>query len=1036
MGESKARSSHDGQSVDGRARVSRRVLRSPREPFRVIHLLRLASRLSLQASLIGTVLAWPLALPASWLPSTDMGLGALGRDLAGELAILGSGDVDPLGLKAGVFIVLTVMATLAHLMVRFLDRRDGAPAVGEAPKVAPRRSTVARLPFLAFSALAIITYPILSTVWPTALLRVEWAPEIPAQLVFAGGSESTAAWSVLAAAVAWFFVAEDHLRRRSAGMRLLGLLVVLGVGASLLVLGDDTIGGYRGVRDGLFITTPGIDGRGGPLGSGAQFTACLIIPLLLAWSQLVVAAHRGTRADVVRWTAALAIMALAAAFASDGTTLLACGLGLAVLTTMLGRRAGMPLPRALAVGAPLVLLFVFLMQGLASRPAALDPAPINHVTEEAPSSWLSNVRLSAPVILWPVLRQNLLIGSGLTTFPLVYAECESRHSLLYADSPVRSIHGLLDRPSNELLRLLVENGLLGLVLVIAGVGSIGAMGWRAMRRTIQQGDIALQIAMATSMGTLMLLAIIDSPFRQGPAGLMMLAVLALWQAGGRLWQVEVRPFEAREPNESQLVAVPSNTTKRLIGFDGQWMRLSLAILALAAGWAPVVVPAALASQRLSTQYLVQSGERLITSGGSPVPAPQLHAAMGMLRLARLLDPMAPGLATATGWAFREQADQYLAAAENLGGAEREAARRRAQQAARSGLDFLIEPLRDQPQTTPERARVTALLEDIMARTAPEPEAAEHGLLAYQNLRLAVRLDGGHAPSIILLHEWLMADNAVANRPELDRLRRTLYRFHRKDFDSSLVGRVERLRRLLEFTQAADEMRGLLTVNTSDPELIADHAVTSFESGTPEGLFIAKDLANQMSIANTATAGVLRAQAAVRDGNLDRALEELASLPPAPDRAEANYRLALQRLIEWSQVDGNHRNDPAAARSLERALMAGNESSPDILLDGARIALIVFQDPSLALMLVDDAMMPTDRAARRRGLIIRAHALMALHPGIDQNANARRLEAARADLTSALAAFEQAHDLATSAFDRAILQRRIEQLRRLLSDAAQ
>ena len=126
MPEPISRSSHDGASGDARRRVTRRVPKLPREPFRVVHLLRLAARLALQASLIGTVLAWPLALPSGAFTTSDPALGVLGRELVADLARLGSPDLDPLALKSGVFIILTVMAALAHLLVRLVDRGEGA----------------------------------------------------------------------------------------------------------------------------------------------------------------------------------------------------------------------------------------------------------------------------------------------------------------------------------------------------------------------------------------------------------------------------------------------------------------------------------------------------------------------------------------------------------------------------------------------------------------------------------------------------------------------------------------------------------------------------------------------------------------------------------------------------------------------------------------------------------------------------------------------------------------------------------------------
>lgn len=1026
MAESPQRPSTDGSTADARRRPKRRVVRQPREPLRVGHIVRLAARLALYASLIGPFVAWPLALPASWLASGDLGLGWVGREVVREMAVLASPDLEPLSLKATVFLVLAGLAAMTHLLVRLIDR---APAVGggTGEADAARRSSLARLPFVALTVVAMATFPMLSAIWPVRLLPVDWAPEIGRELIFAGGSEAYLAWSVLAAGVVWFFVAEDQLRQRWAGIRLIQLVLALGIGLALLIVGDDAIGGYRGVLDGLFVTTPGIDGRGGPLGSGSQATACLALPVLLAWARLLVAAHRGNRREVWRWAGALTLLGLAMAFGRSATMAGMTAIGVLVLTGLLGRRAGMPVPRSVAIAVPPALLLILLMQAIASRPTAMDPQ--TNLATGAESGWWSDVRVTAPVVLWPTLRQNLLLGTGLSTFPMVHAESESRFALRFAESAFRSARGPLPSPANEYLRLLVEGGLVTLGLLAAAIGAVGIIGWKALRRTIQQADIAVQLALVASLATLAAMFLVDSPLRAGPVGLMLLLVLALWQAGDRLWRVPVPPLDERDAVETahELHCTPVRT----VALDGHWFRLALALVVVALAWAPVLAPTAWSTQRLLARALVVQGDRLVTRDTAS-PVGEVEAALGALRLARLLDPMAPDLGSALGWAYREMAERHLQLADAVDGAQRTAALRRAQQAARTGLD-LLEPLRDQPQTTPERARVSAFLHELLANASSDPaEAAQHHEASLDDLRLAARLDPAHPRTLVLLHERLMADNAIAHRPELDRLRRTLYRFHPGVFDESLVGRVERLRVLLEVTQAADEMRTLLTVNTADPVLMLAHAATSFESGTPEGLFIAKELAANPAIADTPTAMILRAQAAVRDGNLDRALEELDALPPPTLRTENAYRLALQRLTAWHRDEGARREDPVALRTLERSLSMGGEPSPELVLHAARIALIVFQEPTLALSLTEDHLLPAERSARARALIIRARALMTLHPSVDLAGDVPLNEMQRADFANALEAYEQAHDCASVEFDRRLLRRRVDQLRRLLA----
>ncbi len=739
----------------------------------------------------------------------------------------------------------------------------------------------------------------------------------------------------------------------------------------------------------------------------------------------------------------------------DLPTMVVALLGFALLVRLINRRAGVEFSMKTVVGVPLVVGAIVGLMALSGNPPRaflVDELIEGDGAVGVPPVRLGvNDRLRVFFVSLPVIRENPILGTGWGSFGYVYPEARARFFQLNPDTILAPAPYGLVQARSDALQLLFESGLFGVLMACAGVGMLLVAGWTSLRGCVRQEHVMLQLGIFVSLLVLLAHALFESVFRVPSSAALVLVLLAVWGNGERLWRLHVPRLEERVEGQEELDRTGSSLVPKVearhrplpLGFAG-W-----SLATLVAGGVVVFLASASGQWYSGRLLLAQAVRSIDEASNAALPLAsrrgQLYTANGALDLARRLQPQAGDVL------FQSARLQLAFALDKMEEADRRAAdkafvqeeatlqspevlRRLALSDAQQGL-MLLDAASGSVRNKGS-FRIRALLLDAKARLVEEG-AEEIAREAVHSLGEAVRLNPGDPEPVVLLVRWMRTSDLSTEQNVLD-LYSFLYRFHRGDFETQVIGLLARRMELGDDMEAYREARRVLSVSPMDVDLRFLRAWTAFFAGD---LGTANAGASALRREGHAPALLLDAMIAARENAFGRALTDAQRIrPESLDALEAEQVEVFVALMR-TRLQGTHTGQDAALEQLKTDLAA----RPRALVTLARFLSVVLADDGGARGILEEL---ADGAGTSRDPVpwaILSDALVRGEPrafgllrqldlavaGAPPAWERLRPVSARATISEAAGCLRKALELADREEDRLILRGRLLRLESLL-----
>ncbi|MEQ8818954.1 MAG: O-antigen ligase family protein [Sumerlaeia bacterium] len=1035
----------DREVLKGRARAQREAEEARPGRLTVPLFLRKFCELSLLATVPGAAFAYHLQLP-------NPGEGFLKKYFE---PLLSSG-LPILELKTTVWLALGMLCCVAFLAARGYELLVRRAVFYRNPVREGRRSLVrGLLPIVAVAGFLLWSF--LGFAGPGAL---RWGPDVPpvaaeaiargeaAPVHHTGGfSFSLTAWFQVAAALAFFLVAEEMLRTRRLVYKLLAQLIAVGGIATLTALALHV---DFPLVSSVWTQFPPEETRNDVaafIGHNVALSSFLVAPLLCGWAFFCIQREKWSRWLKGSMVALFSLMGLVILLAQSRAVIPVLVLAFAALVVLLARRAAYRPRIAFAVGVPLILLVLLVSQLVPRMGPFGNPLYRSNVTLQerlgnlTPTHLKTETRLRVLLASLPAVADAPLTGLGWGSFQYTYPSMQGQfyreHPLsTIAPTPKRTL-----RAHNEYLQIVYETGLIGLGLALLGLVTILWAGWRTLAATITQRFIAIQLAVFLSILSLLAHALTDfAPLRVAPLAGTLVILLAIWSAGDRLWLMPVpkvadRPDSDDTTNENltkelkEAAASPKPQAPWLVSARKvAWIVL---VYLLAMAWALIVVKGA--HWFSGKTYLLRAQSQYAAVSDSAF-SPQARAyamedGQRAIQRARLLLPLDGDVLLYN--AVYEMAEAGGAMQSLMRNNQQGVAPEIVQAQSNAIMNKLLLALEYLDQSLAEVQYnyswyVRSKLHDFMGALASEPQKRLLLQMALEDLRRAAEMNPGDSRSQVeLYHKIRRLEGAEAAR---DLIVRQVKHFHPSTFRSEILAPAYEALYVGEADAAYDRMREILSAAPEDPELIDPAASMAYEAGDLEQ---AQGWAMQLldDPPHDISARFILARLAMREGNWPEARDQLDALrerlDPETHAPLLNNVAILTALIEARPTVSD------SERQLEELLA----ESPQTLVETAAYALSEFKAPDYAEKLLRRRLAIADPAADIQTRILLAEALIERHREDVDRLEAEREMAEglglRTDLREAKQLFEEARDATAIAIHQAALSLRIERLRRLL-----
>lgn len=480
-------------------------------------------------------------------------------------------------------------------------------------------------------------------------------------------------------------------------------------------------------------------------------------------------------------------------------------------------------------------------------------------------------RLRLFICSLPLVAESPVIGHGLYAFQYVYPPAQGDYFAAHPDTKLGFTNKRSHMAHNEYLQVLVEQGVVGLLLLIVALAEIFRRGWRA-RETLPAEDRPLHKAFGFAAAGLALGAAVDFPFHIPQLVLPWMFCLAAYGSivpGGCPVGAE-SPAPSRQP--PSLTTAPRSRLRpdRVFG-----LALAMIVLSLSPLASYFFVQSLAADTRFlhASSYLSAVREREAGAHRDRALA-ALEVIIQQLRHVTLTQPFHGHARFLLGEAHYTLARTLAESALPSG----ELSQVQAIQVARS-YESAVEYIRESMKTlrTHHSYYVLALCYRGLAEMAPA-DRREELMAEYQaQLEQSVHFAPGYEPALYLLAEWL-ASRPDADRARIARYRRSIRTHAPHVFRERYVAEADVLLRQHRWDEAVRATESLLDVDPADPRFIEQalhaHLHRGFEA----------DRARVVELAGR----VLAAAAAVE--------------PPGPEEARLTARVPLYRALalkEWN-----------------------------------------------------------------------------------------------------------------------------------------
>lgn len=1040
--------------------------------------LRKFSEVSLIASFIGAVIAYHLSLPSEWLAPiyqwqqenlvpSEPGAGlALHLQFLRDLIPFIEGGAPVLELKSTVWLLCGGFVIAGVLIGRIYERALGRPVFApdpRGPETPPRwmrrLPVIAVVGFIVWSAFSFSPWgwgprpPVESIIddGGGGVLFPQWlaAGGIRGWLagLFAGplagrevggGFHSLVAFLQVSVALVLFLAMEELIRTRRLVYKLLGLFIGLGVVAAAVAVAVQA--GVPFISDIWIKWGPQHyrNDMGGFIGHNAAISSFLIAPLLLTATILLAHGRKLSRWVRGALVLALAIMALALLMAQSRAVIPILLVITPVLLFLLARRALVRPPLGFWVAVPLVVGAIIITQVVdhpanplyrRSLPLAMR---VRHVTGD---HLLTETRLRITAASLPVVRQNLLTGTGFGSFQYVYPEAQGRYYEANPRSRIAPTGRRTFRAHNEYLQTLFETGLVGLGLVIAGLIAILLSGWRALVASLRQRHIALQLAVLVSISGLLLHCLFDFPLRVAPLAASLAMLLAIWSAGHRLWVIPVKPMEERpageEPEEESHEPPPAPLPPTPTG----WKRFVPPAVLVGGAAVSISAMVAIGTQAMnwfSASYLDNQGQLALAH----------HREQGTHILAtadRRLEDATRLMPLMGNASFNRSQVQYLMLVHHT-----------REQLERYYAGEIQSPL--MPPRATDRAmllvnqsladtrfhgvyRHRALLHQFNSQHDAENRES-HMREALADMERAVLMNPGDYDAIRLLIDWFQRDPRPRDR-EIQDLYALIVHFHSYAIEDELLVDFNVYLGMLEYERAYRLIRPLQAAMPDDVAMRARLLEAAFVTGRTEE---AAQLVEALQATGNVAGRVIEVSLAAQERNFDRALALLRAAPARDQFTRSSYEI-LRNMIELEQAAAE--GDTETAEQKRRRIIELADGNPILLQDAAVASHTIFGNIPLAIELMNELVSlrghrayPYQYATYAHLLSLRnAEELTRIRRAIDQGTTpAFETERAYKEANEAIALYNRALQSALLHTEEQLIRRRMRDLQILVGAA--
>lgn len=263
----------------------------------------------------------------------------------------------------------------------------------------------------------------------------------------------------------------------------------------------------------------------------------------------------------------------------------------------LGRRLRWKGIAAAATAAVAVVLALSLSPGknpLARLPVSLSERVTGHIFNADQLRRETRLRILV-VSAAELLPAAPLTGSGFGTFAWVYPKAQGEYFQSHPDSRLGTTTKRTDLAHNDYLQILVETGLVGLGLGLAGGWFFLRKVWRAKTRLAAPHDRALWWALTAPAFCVMTQAFVDFPFHVAP-----IAVLTLFSL---ILSLKIQPgSESAEASDGMVADVPRAAATAVQWTPHRATAAGFVVCVVLFSWVPWFWSAAAGKQMVSDIY--------------------------------------------------------------------------------------------------------------------------------------------------------------------------------------------------------------------------------------------------------------------------------------------------------------------------------------------------------------------------------------------------------------------------------------------------
>ncbi len=186
----------------------------------------------------------------------------------------------------------------------------------------------------------------------------------------------------------------------------------------------------------------------------------------------------------------------------------------------------------------IVILIILLLVISQTIPNKLNKSVLSlseRLTHFTPSIIKEGTRWCILNVSVPMLKEHLILGAGLSSFPYLYLDYQGRYFASHSDSDLFPRYFKVNHSHNEYLQLLAEFGLIAVIILIIGVVPYIRDGYRCVKGIRSVGDKLIQVGLGLIIAEILVQSVFDFPWHIVPLSLEYVVFFAIFASGKFIW---------------------------------------------------------------------------------------------------------------------------------------------------------------------------------------------------------------------------------------------------------------------------------------------------------------------------------------------------------------------------------------------------------------------------------------------------------------------------------------------------------------------